>query len=96
MPTKLLRVGALQRWRAELRSGKRGQLDRPFTWVLDDLWRAASKEMVALELEAAGDLAGAQHYLDWAALCLLGHDLDPLTPRGRQLLNRLVQEAQST
>jgi hypothetical protein len=93
---QLPQLGALERWRAELRAGKRGDPNKPFSWVLDDLWKAACKETVALELERAGDLAGAQHYLDWAAMCLLGHDVDPRLPSGRQLLSRLVREAQST
>jgi hypothetical protein len=93
---QLPQLGALERWRAELRAGKRGDPNRPFSWVLDDLWKAACKETVALELERAGDFAGARQYLDWAAMCLLGHDVDPGTPRGRQLLSRLVREAQWT
>ena len=85
--------GALARWRQELIDGKRGLPNHPFTWRLDDLWRAASKEMTALELEAVGDVAGARHYLNWALLCLYGCKEDPRTSRGRSLLLELRQRS---
>jgi len=91
----LPRLGALERWQEELRAGKRGHPSQPFTWVLDSLWLAASKEAVALELEVAGDLQGARHYMDWALLILHGHHKDPGTPAGRIRLAR-VRKAGST
>ena len=89
MSSLLPRLGALARWQEELQAGKRGRPSQPFTWVLDDLWRAACKEAVAIELESAGDLQGARHYQDWALLVLHGHQEDPKTPAGRALLARV-------
>ena len=46
---------ALAAWRKRLAAGLLGEHpSRPSTWVLDDLWHAASWEAAALDYEAAG------------------------------------------
>jgi hypothetical protein len=47
-----VRYPALALWRAEVRRGRLGQRgDRPLTWRLDALWRAACWEATAVEAE---------------------------------------------
>jgi hypothetical protein len=93
---RVARLGALDRWRDELRLGKRGEMNRPATWVLDNLWSAACKEAVALRLIEEGDLGGAQEYIDWAVLCLAGHQEQPRTPKGRVHLQQLIAGTRPT
>lgn len=48
-------VGALSLWRAELRAGVYGQhIDRPSTWRLDALHKAACYEAAGIEAQRAG------------------------------------------
>jgi hypothetical protein len=62
--------GALARWRAEMRAGKRGDPARPSTWLLDATWLAAAWEKSGLQAlaegftkAAAADFAAAREIL---------------------------------
>lgn len=55
-----------------MREGIRGKIEQVSTWKIDGLWAAACKEKTALDLEAAGDLAGARYFMDWCQLQLKG------------------------
>jgi len=63
----LPRLGALERWRKEIRQGRR-QNGRPF----DDLQAAACNEVAALECETRGDRSDAEWFMDRALLRLHG------------------------
>ena len=46
-------VGAYQRWVKRLRSGLLNEIpEKSSTWVLDDLWRAACRELTETEYRA--------------------------------------------
>jgi hypothetical protein len=96
----LPRLGALDRWRAEIRAGKRQNTVADF----DDLHAAACNELYALECEAVGDHRAARYWLDTAILRLHGlypdaapddvDEKDRKKPgRGRRLLNELRKQA---
>jgi hypothetical protein len=67
------RLGALARWRAEIRAGKRQNTGEHF----DALAVGACWELRALELEAAGNHAEARHCMDEAARRMLGYSVEP-------------------
>ncbi len=61
-------IGFLQRWRSDLQKSVDDQsADKPSTWNLDHLWRAACYEATALELERAGLNSAADATLEEAA-----------------------------
>ena len=80
-PQPLPRLGALARWRSEIRAGTRQSTAEGF----DDLHAAACNEVAALEAWAGGDSAGGRWFMDRAALRLLGIYRDP-DPELRRLL----------
>lgn len=67
-PPSIERVGALDLWRRDLRSGIGGQrLDRPSTWRIDPLYEAAQWEASAIEAEREGCLVTARRHMERAA-----------------------------
>jgi hypothetical protein len=59
-PESIAPVGALALWRAELQAGIHGQcIDRPATWRLDALHKAACHEAAGIEAQRAGLTAAA-------------------------------------
>jgi hypothetical protein len=74
----LVPLGAFAQWQLEIMNGERGQrADRPSTWIMDDLWRAAAYEATALEAERNGELIAARDAMDKAIHILAeSHDRD--------------------
>jgi len=54
-PEPIKPLGALEQWRREVRRGdRRQQLEKPSTWIMDDLYRAACYETAAVEAQRSG------------------------------------------
>lgn len=85
---KLPRLGALERWREEIRAGLRKNDFKHF----DDLAAAACSEMAAREAAADGDWDRAYRFLDRTRLRLAGYRGDPDSKEARELLKRLKAE----
>jgi hypothetical protein len=74
-PPRLERLGALDQWWRELRAGVNGQhIDKPSTWRIDRLYRAATWEAQALAMEQDArpgpPTAYMRHYMKRAAEAL--------------------------
>jgi hypothetical protein len=85
-PGRIPGPGALERWRAEIRAGRRQNTAAQF----DALQTAACWELIARERETNDDGSGARWAMDVARLRLAGHlGLDPTSKRGKALLQEL-------
>ncbi len=81
-----MRLGALARWRQEVRDGRRADTVHCF----DALHAAACNEAAAIEREAAGDTKRALWFMDCALLRLDGCDGTPGDGRaGDRMLKQL-------
>jgi hypothetical protein len=89
LATELPRLGALERWRAEIRSGKRRNDFKSF----DGLAAAAGSELTARRLAAEGDWPGAAWFLDRARVRLEDFWGDPSSKTGWDILKRLQDES---
>jgi hypothetical protein len=87
----LPRLGALERWRAEIRSGKRRNDFKSF----DGLAAAAGSELTARRLAAEGDWPGATWFLDRARVRLEDFWGDPSSKTGWGILKRLQDECRA-
>jgi hypothetical protein len=74
----LVPLGAFAQWQEEIVNGERGQrADRPSTWIMDDLWKAAAYEATALEAERNGEHTAARDAMEKAIHTLAeSHDRD--------------------
>lgn len=81
----LPRLGALERWREEIRAGQRKNDCQHF----DGLAAAAANEATAREVALAGDLATARRFIDRARLRLENFWGDPGSDHGKAILRQL-------
>ncbi len=73
----VVRYPALRAWHGALAAGIAGQdPDRPRTWILDDLWRAAAWEAAAQEAAGTEQWDTWNHCIDRASESLARFLLD--------------------
>ena len=76
-PQRVKPLGALEQWRREVRRGdRRQQLDKPSTWIMDELYHAACYEIAALEAQGSGLPTHAQKLMA-EAIRVIAHTNHP-------------------
>ena len=91
---QIARLGAVERWRDELRRGLRGDPALSSTWTIDGLWAAAVNEEAARRAAAEGDAPRAREFITRALLALEGEiGLPTDSPKAIRVLAALAKRA---